>query len=240
MIRNANELGKEKVGNNISISFEPPSLQNSLRRPRAVSQETQIQIVPLGSILWDSDGKNFVKDDIAKQLMELENVYPENSRLSEEEKRAVVTGRDTLKFVARENDLIVGFAYGASLTSAAMREVLTSYDIDDYEHDNFAELDKRFAGREHTVFYHHGIEVSEKRQGMGIGEHLLGTLIGDAAASGYEYFVGFAREGASARLYEKFGATKVKECPNFYDSGETHYLMEIKLKPHAAGNDGVN
>lgn len=71
--------------------------------------------------------------------------------------------------------------------------------------------------------------VMPSHRGQGIGHDLVRETLDWAADSGFKYFIGEARKGASWRVFQAFGASQILTYQNWSKTGEEYISFKIEL-----------
>jgi GNAT superfamily N-acetyltransferase len=71
--------------------------------------------------------------------------------------------------------------------------------------------------------------VMPSHRGQGLGHDLVKEALDWATESGFKYFIGEARIGASWKIFEEFGAIPVLTYKNWSKTGEEYILFKIEL-----------
>lgn len=164
-------------------------------------------------------------DSLETPIMALETAcYHPNIQFERDYKKEEMTKKGAVALLVMKDGKVIGEVYGSPLST--MKDEL---DADNKELRAFEELFERFRGKEGKVFYCMGISVLPEYQGRGIGTKLEEELVRMVKAAGYESFVLHAHEGPSEKIAKRLGAGFVKTYQNWYDTGDTYYLLEKTL-----------
>lgn len=80
-----------------------------------------------------------------------------------------------------------------------------------------------------NVVHGDSFTVLPSHRGQGLGHDLVKEALDWAAESGFEYFIGEARRGASWKVFKDFGAEPVLVYKNWSKTGEEYVSFKIKL-----------
>ena len=71
--------------------------------------------------------------------------------------------------------------------------------------------------------------VMPSHRGQGLGHELVKEALDWATDSGFKYFIGEARKGASWKVFQAFGAEEVLTYQNWSKTGEEYISFKIEL-----------
>jgi GNAT superfamily N-acetyltransferase len=71
--------------------------------------------------------------------------------------------------------------------------------------------------------------VIPSHRGQGLGHELVKEALDWAIDSGFKYFIGEARKGASWKVFQAFGAEEVLTYQNWSKTGEEYISFKIEL-----------
>ena len=71
--------------------------------------------------------------------------------------------------------------------------------------------------------------VMPSHRGQGLGHELVKEALDWAIDSGFKYFIGEARKGASWKVFQAFGAEEVLTYQNWSKTGEEYISFKIEL-----------
>lgn len=80
-----------------------------------------------------------------------------------------------------------------------------------------------------NVVYVENITVLSTHKGKGLGHELVKLAIEWATNSGYEWLIGQARQGASWKIFQNFGATPVLTYKDWGGTKEEYVSFKIEL-----------
>ena len=80
-----------------------------------------------------------------------------------------------------------------------------------------------------NVVHGDSFTVMPSHRGKGLGHDLVKEALDWAAESGFEYFIGEARKGASWKVFQDFGAEELLVYKNWSKTGEEYVSFKIKL-----------
>ncbi len=143
--------------------------------------------------------------------MMFEAIYPEPLQMDIEDKIALQTPDSIWVWMLIDGKL-VGESYG----------VPTS------------QLDEPIEGLNGTksshILYCYSNTILPEFQGRGLSRILKAHFLGIVKGRGYKVVYGHARPGGSQALNESFGAVFVKDFPDWYGTGETYKLYEMRTE----------
>ena len=121
-------------------------------------------------------------------------------------------------FFAYDKNKIIGEAYTE-----------TEYEIHDDSDDNLHMASvMEVCHKEHGVYFY-SLAVVPKYEGLGIAKSLWLQIIADTKNQGYKMIFSHAKEGSSSHLCEVFGGKFITQRRNWFGTGNTHNLYEIKV-----------
>ena len=71
--------------------------------------------------------------------------------------------------------------------------------------------------------------VMPSHRGQGLGHELVKEALDWATDSGFKYFIGEARKGASWKIFQAFGAEEILTYQNWSKTGEEYISFKIEL-----------
>lgn len=71
--------------------------------------------------------------------------------------------------------------------------------------------------------------VMPSHRGQGLGHELVKEALDWAAESGFKYFIGEARKGASWKVFQAFGAEEILTYQNWSKTNEEYVSFKIEL-----------
>jgi len=71
--------------------------------------------------------------------------------------------------------------------------------------------------------------VMPSHRGQGLGHELIKEALDWAIDSGFKYFIGEARKGASWKIFQAFGAEEILTYQNWSKTGEEYISFKIEL-----------
>jgi GNAT superfamily N-acetyltransferase len=71
--------------------------------------------------------------------------------------------------------------------------------------------------------------VMPSHRGKGLGHELIKETLDWATDSGFKYFIGEARKGASWKIFQTFGAEEILTYQNWSKTGEEYVSFKIEL-----------
>mgnify|MGYP000612981938 FL=1 len=71
--------------------------------------------------------------------------------------------------------------------------------------------------------------VMPSHRGQGLGHELVKEALDWATDSGFKYFIGEARKGASWKVFQAFGAEEILTYQNWSKTGEEYISFKIEL-----------
>jgi len=71
--------------------------------------------------------------------------------------------------------------------------------------------------------------VMPSHRGQGLGHELIKEALDWATDSGFKYFIGEARKGASWKVFQAFGAEEILTYQNWSKTGEEYISFKIEL-----------
>jgi GNAT superfamily N-acetyltransferase len=71
--------------------------------------------------------------------------------------------------------------------------------------------------------------VMPSHRGQGLGHELIKEALDWAVDSGFKYFIGEARKGASWKVFQAFGAEEILTYQNWSKTGEEYISFKIEL-----------
>ena len=71
--------------------------------------------------------------------------------------------------------------------------------------------------------------VMPSHRGQGLGHELVKEALDWAIDSGFKYFIGEARKGASWKVFQTFGAEEILTYQNWSKTGEEYISFKIEL-----------
>jgi len=71
--------------------------------------------------------------------------------------------------------------------------------------------------------------VMPSHRGQGLGHELIKEALDWAIDSGFKYFIGEARKGASWKVFQAFGAEEILTYQNWSKTGEEYISFKIEL-----------
>ena len=71
--------------------------------------------------------------------------------------------------------------------------------------------------------------VMPSHRGQGLGHQLVKEALDWATDSGFKYFIGEARKGASWKVFQAFGAEEILTYQNWSKTGEEYISFKIEL-----------
>jgi len=71
--------------------------------------------------------------------------------------------------------------------------------------------------------------VMPSHRGQGLGHELIKEALDWAVDSGFKYFIGEARKGASWKVFQTFGAEEILTYQNWSKTGEEYISFKIEL-----------
>jgi GNAT superfamily N-acetyltransferase len=71
--------------------------------------------------------------------------------------------------------------------------------------------------------------VMPSHRGQGLGHELVKEALDWAIDSGFKYFIGEARKGASWKVFQAFGAEEILTYQNWSKTGEEYISFKIEL-----------
>jgi GNAT superfamily N-acetyltransferase len=71
--------------------------------------------------------------------------------------------------------------------------------------------------------------VMPSHRGQGLGHELIKEALDWAVDSGFKYFIGEARKGASWKIFQAFGAEEILTYQNWSKTGEEYISFKIEL-----------
>ena len=71
--------------------------------------------------------------------------------------------------------------------------------------------------------------VMPSHRGQGLGHELVKEALDWAIDSGFKYFIGEARKGASWKIFQAFGAEEILTYQNWSKTGEEYISFKIEL-----------
>jgi GNAT superfamily N-acetyltransferase len=71
--------------------------------------------------------------------------------------------------------------------------------------------------------------VMPSHRGQGLGHQLVKEALDWATDSGFKYFIGEARKGASWKVFQTFGAEEILTYENWSKTGEEYVSFKIEL-----------
>ena len=71
--------------------------------------------------------------------------------------------------------------------------------------------------------------VMPSHRGQGLGHELVKEALDWAIDSGFKYFIGEARKGASLKVFQAFGAEEILTYQNWSKTGEEYISFKIEL-----------
>jgi len=71
--------------------------------------------------------------------------------------------------------------------------------------------------------------VMPSHRGQGLGHELIKEALDWAIDSGFKYFIGEARKGASWKVFQAFGAEEILTYQNWSKTGEEYISLKIEL-----------
>jgi predicted GNAT family acetyltransferase len=80
-----------------------------------------------------------------------------------------------------------------------------------------------------NVVHGDSITVMSSHRGQGIAHDLVKESLDWASESGFEYFIGEARKGASWKVFQDFGAEEILVYKNWSKTGEEYVSFKITL-----------
>ena len=150
-------------------------------------------------------------------IIELEKrCFVEELQMSEWEIYEEVSNEDTLTIIARnDNNKIIGMTYG------------TEYNKTDKDwFDGYFDPRKFPKYDENKTLYITSTCVDPEYRGQEIAIQLRIELIELCRDKDYKYLVGHANEKTMVTIYNIFNGKEIARFDNWYDSGESHPLME--------------
>ena len=80
-----------------------------------------------------------------------------------------------------------------------------------------------------NVVHGDSITVMSSHRGQGIAHDLVKESLDWGSESGFEYFIGEARKGASWKVFQDFGAEEILVYKNWSKTGEEYVSFKITL-----------
>lgn len=156
----------------------------------------------------------FTNDVSLEDSLVFEKVYPENLQWDLESKQELKDeGTEFLYMVDGDTGALIGEAYFLPLDT-----------MKDWPPDEEQAEDGLGPWYGKECIYAFSTTILPKFQGKGYGKLLKAYCLGLWKESGYHYAVGHARNGASMKLQDFFGARIVKTFSNWYQTKEDYNL----------------
>jgi len=151
-------------------------------------------------------------------IMYVENrCFPSELAMTEEEVFRDCCSKDSVVFLALDDDKVIGAIYVNSLNDKDSDWLDGCWNPQEYAH-----IDKKVA-------YISSVGVLPEYQNKGIGKLLRYEVSNALKELGYEYIVSHSNSGAMTHIDESLGAVILEENKNWGGANETHYLTEMKL-----------
>ena len=161
----------------------------------------------------------FTKEVSIEDSLVFEKVYPENLQWGLSDKEQLKEdGVEFLYMVDGETGSLIGEAYYIPLD-----------EMKDWEPDEEQTEDGLNDWYGKNAMYPFSTTILTDFQGKGYGKLLKSYCLGLWKSMGYDFAVGHARDGASLKLQEYFGAKVIDKFSNWYQTGEIYNLYLQKL-----------
>ena len=161
----------------------------------------------------------FTNDVSLEDSLVFESIYPENLQWDLEGKQELKDdGTEFLYMVDGDTGALIGEAYFLPLDT-----------MEEWPADEEQAEDGLGPWYGKNAIYPFSTTILTEYQNKGYGKLLKSYCLGLWKARGYDYAVGHARDGASMKLQEYFGAEVVETFDNWFLTGETYYLYSQKI-----------
>lgn len=162
-------------------------------------------------------------DKYKKDLVELERkCFPTGLAVEWKTKKWLMTMEGSIIVLANYRGKVIGESYGHML------EECQKY-LGGQEKLAFSKLLDYYLDSGRKAFYTVAFSVLPEHQGEGIGTILKSEHLSEIRRHGYDTVVGHANSGKAIEINQKFGARIIFTYPNWYGTGETHYLYELDM-----------
>lgn len=155
----------------------------------------------------------FIKDIPLENSLIFESLYPKNLQWDLEGKQELKENGVEFLYLTDELGKLIGEAYYIPL------DRMKDWPVDEEQEEDGLEP---FYGK--NCMYAFSTTILTEYQGKGYGKILKSYCLGLWKASGYDYALGHAREGASLKVQLFFGAKIIDKFNDWYHTGETYYL----------------
>lgn len=163
----------------------------------------ELEYIFLNPHNWDQWKTYILQDEVQ---------YPESLQTSEEEYTLMISDLPSISMVA---------LYDKQYAGNCMVKRLAA--------DDWADLHMEELDLPEGLYYLNNYSVSGSHQGKGLGQRMFSQLLKHLQGLGVKELWGHFRPNASLNNAIKAGAIRVKEEPNWYETGETFTLCKIPL-----------
>ncbi|MDN4166106.1 GNAT family N-acetyltransferase [Cytophagales bacterium LB-30] len=165
--------------------------------------EVPLEFILLTPLNWEQWKAHVLEDEVQ---------YPESLQTSEEEYAHMLKALPNASFVLLYQNQYAGNCIIKCLGA-----------------EDWVDLHMEDLSLPEGVYYLHNYSVSGVFQGKGLGQKMFAHLLQHLRSLGVKELWGHFRPNASLNNALKVGAIRVREEPNWYETGETFTLCKIPL-----------